>query len=139
MSVEKAFTAQALATAGLTAILGAGTAMRLYPHVIPASKSLPAAAYSLISDTREHAMGADVGVRHARIQVTCLATTDVTARDLAAAFSNAFSRQRGTWGTVVVQDVRVQNESATRDSSDGLEAGYGTAVRTLDLLFDYEG
>lgn len=136
--IEQAFRTQAALTGGVTSLIGSAP-MRLSPNVVPRAYALPAAAYSLISDVREHAMGADAGVRHARIQVTCLADTYLAARELADAFALAFSRWSGTSAGVVVQDVFVENIRGDLDETAGQEKGEGVAMATLDLLFHYEG
>ena len=43
------------------------------------------------------------GLRHARVQVTCVAASYLGARQLSDAFDTAFSRYRGTAAGVVIQ------------------------------------
>lgn len=136
--IEAAFAAKALGTAGITSLIGTSPA-RIYPNAIPQTATLPAATYQLVSDVREECMVANAGVRHARIQVTAVASTYLAARTIADAFAAAFNRWSGTSASTVVQQCWIENAAGNLDQNVGLEAGAGIALATLDLLFDYEG
>lgn len=136
-NIEAALVARAAATASLTALIGSSP-MRLAPVVVPESMTGDAIAYQLISDVREEVMGVNAGLRHARIQLTILASTYPAALAIGNACETAFNRFRGTAGGVVVQDTFIENSAAGLDSESGQEAGEGTMSRTMDLLFHYE-
>jgi len=106
-TVEEAVVAIAVAGASLPPLLG--TPLRFYAVQFPQDVVYPALAYQRISMPREHAMGTDPGIAHPRFQLTCADKTRTGARALADAARHDFSRKRGTFAGVVVQDVFVEN------------------------------
>lgn len=103
--IEEAIITQAGNTAGLTALIGSGTSMRLYPQMLPQNPIYPAMTYSGISGIRETLMGSDPGVVTARYQFSVWDSTYKGVRDLAEQLRLAFERWRGTVGSVVILDT----------------------------------
>ena len=133
MSVGKAIYARLVAHAGTTALVGT----RVYPLRLPQGPTYPAIRYQVISAPREHAMGADTGTVHARVQVDCWATTYAGAKALAAQVILALSRWGGTSGGVVVEHVFLENE-IDRFEPDPLIGGADGADRVLlDFMAHY--
>lgn len=92
---------------------------RVYPSRLPQRPTLPAKTYEIIATDREHAMGADPGHVHARIQVDDYAETYDAAASGAADTRTALSRFIGTATGVQIDDVFADDE---RDLfEDGLE------------------
>lgn len=107
-ALEDAIVAIAAAGASLPTLLG--TPARFFPVQFPQNVTYPAIAYQRISTPREFAMGTDPGIAHPRFQLTCADKTRTGAQALADAARKDFSRKRGVFAGVTIQDVFVQNE-----------------------------
>ena len=105
--VTEAVKTRLSAVAGVTSIVGSGTAARIYPSVLRQGGAYPAVRYQQIDGLRESAMGSDTGVVSATVQVDSYADTYAAARALANAVRAAMQRFRGTVSSVVIDDVFV--------------------------------
>ncbi len=105
-TVEDAVFSRLTAFAGLTALI----VSRIYPVRIPQNPTYPLASYQKISDVPEHAMGADAGVRRARVQVSAWAPAYSDAKDVAVQVILALSRFRGTIAGITIQEIFFENE-----------------------------
>lgn len=110
---------------------------RVYPVVLKQDTELPAETYQVITSVREHAMGADPGHVHARVQIDIYDRTYAGTASGGRHVRDALSRYNGTATGVVVQDVFVDNE---RDSFvENLEdADRRVWRRTLDFMIHFE-
>ena len=109
---------------------------RVYPLRLTQRTPLPAYTFQVITTDREHAMGADPGHVHARVQV------DVYDNDYRGTASGsrhartALSRFRGTATGLVVDDVFVDNEREAFEE-DLEDAERVMWRRTLDFIIHY--
>lgn len=84
MSAESSLYTALTGAAAVTAIVGAGSAARIYPDVIPAQKSPPAIAYTRIATAPVMTIhGAAPLGDTATLEVACIAATRTAADDLA--------------------------------------------------------
>lgn len=123
----------------LSIATGAGAYLdgRVYPVALPQKAKLPAATYQVITAEREHAMGADPGTVHARVQVDIYADSYISTASGRKRVKDAMSRFSGTASGVEVHDVYLDSE---RDAFiDQLEDGARTVWRrSLDFMLHYE-
>ncbi len=101
--------------AGVTDLVGAADASRIYPLDLPPNPTYPAITIRRISEPRTHAMGADTGDVHPRHEVKSWSKTYAGAIALAKQVKLALSRQGGTWGGIVVETVFLDNELDERE------------------------
>ncbi len=90
-----------LQVAGMTAVVGS----RVYPLLLPENPTYPAVRYQQLGGARESAMGSDVGLVEARVQIDSYAETYAGARVAAEAVRAAMQRVRGTVASVVISAV----------------------------------
>lgn len=95
--VEDALVARANSYAGVTAIIGSGSACRFYPVKLPQAPTYPACSYNVVSSPVVSAMGADTGIARPRFSVGCWAETFKGARDLATQVRKCFQRYNVVW------------------------------------------
>lgn len=101
MTIEEAIVAQLKATAGVTAIIGAGDAARVFPQVLPqgsAAQKYPGLVFQRISGPREHSLTGRSGLANPRFQFTCWSKRHAEARALADAVTLALDSFSGTLG-----------------------------------------
>jgi hypothetical protein len=111
--IEEAIITRLRAVSGVTALLGSGSALRIYLGLMPQAPTYPAGTYTRISTVRESAMGADPGLAHGRFQFDIYDTDPTSVRDTLNAVRAALQRWRGTDttnGTTVIQDSFIDNE-----------------------------
>ena len=68
--IEEAVYSRLTATGAVTALVGSGSAARIYPNKIPQEATLPAVAYQRVSTRRVKAHAAPTGLARVRVQVT---------------------------------------------------------------------
>ena len=107
-----------LTQSGVTDLVGT----RIYYDNLPQGATLPAVVvYQAGEDLVRHIAAADTLSRHA-LMVDVFATTHASIAALGAALVTALEMQTGTWGTVDVRRVHVDNIVDTvespRDGSD---------------------
>jgi hypothetical protein len=105
-SIEDAIFTRGSTFGGLTALIGT----RLYYVQAPQNAVAPYVTYQMVSDPREHAMGADPGVAHPRFQFSSWAKTNSAAKDISLQLIACYSRWRGVVATVDVLDSFLENE-----------------------------
>jgi len=108
-TIEDAIFARGSTFSGLTALLGVNPT-RLYPVQAPQGAVPPYVTYQLISNPREHAMGADPGVAHPRFQFTPFGRTRTEAKTVTLQLIACFSRWGGTFASVDVLKSFLENE-----------------------------
>jgi len=106
MSIEDAIFTRGSTFGGLTALIGT----RIYPVQAPQNAIAPYVTYQMISNPREHAMGADPGVAHPRFQFSPFATTRTAAKAITLQLIACYSRWRGVVASVDVLDSFLENE-----------------------------
>ncbi len=109
--VEKAIYARLIAHAGLSALVST----RVFFDVLDQGAAMPAVVFSRISTERFPAMGSNVGVAKARIQVAAYDDTGLEALTVAVQVKAALDRWSGTAGGVVVQHIFIDAEFEERD------------------------
>ena len=104
--VEKAIYTRLLAYTDLTDLVGD----RVFFDVLDQNAAMPAVAFSRISTERFPAMGSNVGVAKARIQVAAYEDLGLDAIAVAVQVKAALDRWSGTAGGVVVQHIFIDAE-----------------------------
>ena len=109
---------------------------RVYPLLAPESPVYPYIAFTVVSQTRYSAMGADTSARRRRVQVDCYAEDQDQVATLAAAVENDLVRFSGTvnWtgGSLVIEDIY---QIGLTDLFDFQARKFKRAV-DLDIVFD---
>ncbi len=104
------------AHAGTTALIGT----RAFFDMLPQNPTLPASVVQQISGPGISAMGSDVGVLVARIQVKANASTRAGAQALAVQQKAALKRYSGTSASVVVHDSFLADEATGIEPEAGI-------------------
>ena len=110
--------------AGTAALIGT----RAFFGMLPQKPTLPASVVQQISGPRNHAMGEDVGVFEARVQVKAYAQTRAGAKALGEQQRDALQRYSGTSASTVVHD------SFFADEADGIEPEVGFHFMRQDFM-----
>lgn len=103
---ERAIIARLKAHAGTAALVSD----RVYGAVAPQNVANPYITLFRVSTDRPSAMGADIGIARARIQVNAWSNTYASAKSVSAQIRDALQRYTGTSGTVVVLDIFMLTE-----------------------------
>ena len=111
MSIDTDVYAVMSGYAPLTALVGSGSAVRVYPSVIAQGVAMPAVAYALRTDTFGTLLG-DVGMYQTRVVVQCWAEGIAQAKAVADAVVGAFA----------AQIVPLQSRDGLFDAEIGLHA-----------------
>jgi len=111
MSIDTDIYAVMAGHAALTALVGAGANMRVYPSVIAQGVAMPAAAYALRTDALGLLTG-EVGISQTRVVVQCWAEGVAEAKAVADAVVGAFAAQL----------VPLQSRDGLFDAEIGLHA-----------------
>jgi hypothetical protein len=109
-------------TAGVTALIGAGSACRAYPHHSPPHvRAYPMVVFKCPGEQDVPAMDGADGLIEQQIEIACIANTYEQATNLHLAVKAALNAQKGTWGGVDVKGIFLQGgseELATPPGSD---------------------
>ncbi len=109
-TIEEAVNAVLLATPGVTAIVGASTAARIYPLRIPQDAPRPAIAYQKISSPKQMSHSGSSNLARTRLQITCQGETYTSVKALAAAVRTALIGYRGTVGGVRIDGILIDDD-----------------------------
>lgn len=129
--VELAILALAKTHAGLTALIGAGTDIRLYYGALKDATALPAVAYALVSDARDHIIDS----RHPRYQFTAWAVDNPGAGAVIEQLLDCFVRYKGVIGGVTV----IQGAIAAGPYDMDPDPDLGRYGRAVDLYIHHKG
>lgn len=110
-TIEEAVNARLLAVSAVTALVGASTAARIYPQVIPQDVARPAIAYRKSDSPKEYSHGGFSHLARSRFTFTCEAETYTAAKALATVVRDAFHGFVGTISGVIFQGAFVENDS----------------------------
>lgn len=102
---------------------------RMYPGDIPPNTSLPALAYTNVSDRDTLAMKGNVLLETGRVQVTVAAGSYPAKEQLIGLVRKACSNKRGLIAGASVKNVRSDGIGPDLDNTD-----VGTFGRTIDFL-----
>ena len=116
MSMADALYSRLSGFAGLSALVAA----RVYPLRAPQGAALPYVTFQRVHAERESAMGVDVGVVHARIQVSAWGKTFTEAEAVKEQVRAALQRWSGTAAGVVVLDSFVVSEIELYEDETGI-------------------
>jgi hypothetical protein len=118
------------ASAGVTAIVGSGSAARIYPLLVPQGfENYPAITYQVISENREPELTQQNGLFQARVQLNCWARTYAGARALKEAVRNCIDGSSSTF----TSGAFLENGIDSVEESEGSRPGRLFAKR-LDVL-----
>ena len=120
--IEEAVYSRLTTTAAVTAIVGAGSASRIYPNKIPQEATLPAVAYQRVSTRRVKAHAAPTGLARVRVQVTCVARTYSEVKALAVVVRKALEGVMGTVGGLAVQGSWLETDADEYGDAEGLHS-----------------
>lgn len=129
--IIEAVKTQLEATAGLTALVGSGSAARIYPELLPQSPTMPAVTYQMISNVREERHRGQTGDARPRFQFTCWAATALSAAAVATQVRLAVMGMTGTVASVVIKGV--WNAGETR----GYEPDTARYFASIDLFISH--
>lgn len=105
-TLETALTAELLATAGVTAVVGT----RIWWQVAVQATTSPYIVLDAVSKRPVHDMGGLTGLTQARVSASCYAPTYADAKAAAAAVAAALDRRRGTIQGVTFGAILVESE-----------------------------
>jgi hypothetical protein len=95
----------------LTALLGSGDAMQLYPVATLSTKPLPFSVYEEERDTAYTTHDGPPSLASSKVMISSIAADPQAANDLAEAFRAVLDHFSGTMGTVRVQGVIYEGSS----------------------------
>ncbi len=134
-TIEEAVVARMAGYAGLTALIGSGSAMRLYPLVIPQDAALPAIAYQKISSPKEQSHSGSSHLARSRLQLTCEAETYAGVKAVAAQVRECWWGFAGTVAGVRIDGCEIANDT---DTTLERQAVTTPVVRLDVLIWHYE-
>ncbi len=139
-TIEEAITTKMLATSAITALIGSGSAARLYPLVVPQTAALPAIAYQKISSPKEQAHTGSSHLARSRIQFTCEADDYSTVKALATAVKQCWNSFRGIVSLSTTDSLRIDGCAIDNDIDTANEqrAAVSPVVRIDVLIWHYE-
>jgi len=108
--IEEAIFTRLSNFAGLTALIGAPPACRLFPRLNMQDVTYPSVTFMRVSAHRESAMGADPGLVHARFQLDAWDIDRDNCRDVTEQLRQALQRWRGLVAGVTVQDTFLEDQ-----------------------------
>lgn len=109
-TIEEAVNARLLAVSAVTALVGASSAARIYPLVIPQDAARPAIAYRKSDSQKEYSHSGFSNLARSRFTFTCEAETYTAAKALATAVRDAFHAYRGMISGVRIDAALVEND-----------------------------
>ena len=131
-TLSEVMVARMNAQAGLTALIGAGSAARLFPFRIPLNAALPAVAYQVIDSPLKKSHTGSSHLARSRVQFTCHGETLLQAEAVAAQIATCWDGVRGNFLGLRLDGAFP--ESARQEYSETHEA----AVVRLDVIFWHE-
>ena len=132
-TIEAAIAARMLAVAELTALIGSGTAARLYPLVVPQDVQMPAVAYQKISSPKENSHGGFSHLAGSRFQFTCEASTYDSAKAVAAAVRHCWNGYSGIYAPNTLESIRIDGALVQDDRDTWSETHLSPVVR-IDVI-----
>jgi hypothetical protein len=107
MQPLQAFNALLLAAGGVTALVGAGAAARIYPLELPLGTAYPAIVIDYDNDAPIPTIDAsqNYGLRSADVDLILFAKTAASLQAVASAVEAACNFQRGTFGGINVVSI----------------------------------
>lgn len=127
--------------AGVTSLLGTGSAIRVHPHIRPQGGPLPAVTYETISEEHEHDLLGASGVVQETVELVCYAATQLVAEQVAEALRVALDgypsgATQGTWGSVTVDCVLLTGgDDAYDQPDDGSDDGTYQVSREFMVMY----
>lgn len=125
-------------SAGITAIVGSGTAARIYPLLVPESEPgediYPAISYQVISESRQPTLSKQNGLMQARVQINCWGRTYAGASALKEAVRNAIDGEN----TVFPAGCFIEDGQDTVEPSPDARPGRLYAKRIDAMIWVYE-
>src|SRR5512139_2073669 len=134
-TIEEAVVSKMASTAAITALIGTGANMRMYPLIVPQTAALPAVAYQKVSSPKEQAHPGSTHLCRSRFQFTCEADTYSSVKALATAVKDCWNSFRGTVNTVRIDGCAIDNDV---DSALERQAAVSPVVRIDVLIWHYE-
>ena len=110
-TIEEAVNALLLATSTVTALVGSGSAARIFPLVIPQDAARPAIAYQKISSPKTMSHSGSSHLARSRFQFTVQAATYTSAKALAAAVRDGLIGYRGTVSGVRIDGILFEDDN----------------------------
>jgi len=122
--------------AGMAALLGTGSASRIYPGLVPENAVLPYIRFRIISSTHVRDMLYPANVAMRRVQFDIFGSSTASVESVFSALRSALESYRGTMGTggsaVTVLSSGLETErDETIAPTDGSQAGL--ELRSVDF------
>lgn len=109
MSVEKAIYS-ILTDVDAGALVRAIVSTRTYPVIAPQAAAYPNIVFRRRATDRQYTLGGNSALPTAYIEIVCAALTYSEARDLGTAVKSCMDDMDGTYGSVVVHKVFIEDE-----------------------------
>lgn len=133
--IEDALVAYLGRQVALTALIGAGDAMRLYPDMLPEGIAYPAVSYFRVSTPRIHCLEGPIGFAQPRFQFSTWANKKSDVIAVAEALRHALDGFRGQMGEVLVRGILSDDEMGDHDEYDGRTRSFH---RVIDFHVSHE-
>jgi hypothetical protein len=138
-TIDDALCSILTANAAVTALIGSGSAARLFPGFIPQGEAYPQVRYLMVSAPTDHHLTGTSNPRRARYQLTSWASTHAGAAALAAAVRDALNLYAGTAATIVVTNVRVADDGQDVPNAAAGNTAQRCFGRRQDFRVSYNG
>lgn len=115
-TLESALYTRLSGYAGLTALVST----RIYPIILPQEPTYPAVTYQRIDGPREHALSADMGIPHPRIQIDSWGNTHVQAWAVATQVRGALQRWSDADASPAVLDCLLDSDDDSYEPDAGV-------------------
>lgn len=120
--------------AGVTALVGAGDAGRVYPHVLPQKPAYPCIVYKRVASRRLQGAHSDPGVAYVTLQVICLDKSADTVLALGEQVRLALERYGWSITGTAIAGVTVYDTTLGSEASeyeDSLDVHFSTLDVTI--------
>lgn len=116
----------------ITAIVGTGTAARVYPGIAPQGTARPCIVYSRNGSEHEHSLSGHTGFANSDIQIIAIADTYLGAESLASAVRATLDGWTST-STPAVQHSMIQSDSPDIVNIEGTDAPIHIVVQEYNI------
>ena len=137
MSLKSGLYAYLSTDSGVAALLGSGTASRIYPDIVPGNAALPYMRFRIVSSEHVRHMTAPSDMAMRRVQFDIYGATSLSVEDVFSALRDALESFEGDMGTgpnaVTILSCGIETErDDTIAPTDG--SPVGKEVRSVDFM-----
>lgn len=121
-----------MSDASITSLVG----YRIYPHLAPATATLPFLNWRRTAITREQTFAGPMGVPRVSVEIAVFAETYLEARKIADAMRAVLDGYTGSFDNTIVRQTLLDSEDDNVVSLDGSEVPNAYAVtQNYDILW----